>query len=302
MRLSQYLEYLRDGKFKANVPLEIIDESPALLAADGGWGLGQVQAHRLLGRLIEKARALGLAAGTIRRCGHTGRLGEYAERAAAEKLAFIGTVNSHGGGRRVAPPGGIEGRISTNPICIGAPTPAEPLILDFGTSVVAEGKVRLACQKGERVPEGWLLDAAGQPTTDPNVLYSDPRGTILPLDGPHAYKGFGLGLLLDALAGGLSGGMCSQPGPIAGVGNSLLFILLDVARFGGLDHFLSEVGNLALFVRGCPPRDPAGHILLPGDPERLTLEKRRATGIPIPDVVWKTLCELAQNAKLQMPS
>jgi uncharacterized oxidoreductase len=301
MRIAQYLEFLRDGKFKTNAALEILDESPALLAADAGWGLGQVQAHRLLDRLIEKAKIVGVTAGTLRRCGHTGRLGEYAERAVANKLAFIGTVNSHGGGRRVAPPGGIEGRISTNPICIGAPTPASPLILDFGTSAVAEGKVRVVYQKGERAPEGWLLDAEGKPTVDPSVLYVDPRGSILPMGGAQAYKGFGLGLLLDALAGGLSGGMCSQPGPLAGVGNSVLFILLDVNRFGGAGHFLSEVGNLTKFVRSCPPAKPNERITLPGDPEQTVLEQRLESGIPIPDGVWKILSEWAGRSGVAMP-
>lgn len=301
MRIAQYLEFLRDGKFKTNVPLEILDESPALLAADAGWGLGQVQAHRLLDHLIEKAKIVGVTAGTLRRCGHTGRLGEYAERAVAERLAFIGTVNSHGGGRRVAPPGGIEGRISTNPICIGVPTPNSPLILDFGTSAVAEGKVRVVYQKGERTPDGWLLDAEGKPTTDPSVLYVDPRGSILPMGGAQAYKGFGLGLLLDALAGGLSGGMCSQPGPLAGVGNSVLFVLLDVDRFGGADHFLSEVGNLTDYVRSSPPAKPSDSITLPGDPERIMLEQRQASGIPIPDGVWKILSDWAARTGVAMP-
>ena len=301
MRIAQYLEFLRDGKFKTNVPLEILDESTALLAADAGWGLGQVQAHRLLDHLIEKAKIVGVTAGTLRRCGHTGRLGEYAERAVAERLAFIGTVNSHGGGRRVAPPGGIEGRISTNPICIGVPTPNSPLILDFGTSAVAEGKVRVVYQKGERTPDGWLLDAEGKPTTDPSVLYVDPRGSILPMGGAQAYKGFGLGLLLDALAGGLSGGMCSQPGPLAGVGNSVLFVLLDVDRFGGADHFLSEVGNLTDYVRSSPPAKPSDSITLPGDPERIMLEQRQASGIPIPDGVWKILSDWAARTGVAMP-
>jgi uncharacterized oxidoreductase len=301
MRIPQYLEFLRKGAYRAGAPLEILDETPALVAADGGWGLGQVQAHRLLAKLTEKARALGVAAGTIRHCGHVGRLGEYAERAASDKLAFIGTVNSHGGGRRVAPPGGAEGRISTNPICIGTPTPNAPLILDFSTCVASEGKVRVAHQKGERVPDGWLLDAAGKPTTNPAVLYEEPRGTILPLGGPQAYKGFGLGLMLDALAGGLSGGACSQQGAISGVGNAVMFILLDVARFGGSDHFLREVGNLADFVRSCPPVKPGESIRVPGDPERQVFDQRRKTGIPIPDPLWETLTELAIEGGMTIP-
>src|SRR5205085_7190217 len=176
LRIPQYLQYLREGKFRPGVGLDVLNETPAALAADANWGLGQVQAHHLLARLIPKARAVGVAAGTLRHCGHTGRLGEYAEAAAAGGLAFLGTVNSHGAGRRVAPPGGTEGRISTNPICLGAPTSADPVVLDFGTSSVAEGKVRQQFQKKEPAPPGWLVDSAGRPTTDPGVLYADPRG------------------------------------------------------------------------------------------------------------------------------
>src|SRR5439155_17451419 len=144
--------------------------------------------------------------------GQIGRLGEYGEKAAGLGLALFATVNNHGFGRAVAPPGGTAGRIGTNPLCLAVPAgEGPPVVLDIGTSVCAEGKVRVAFNKGVPAPEGWLLDAAGQPTTDPGVLYREPRGTILPLGGNQAYKGFGLGLLLDMLAGGLSGAPCSRP-------------------------------------------------------------------------------------------
>src|SRR5207248_2405619 len=140
---------------------------------------------------------VGLAAGTLKHCGHIGRLGEYAEAVASHGMAFLATVNNHGFGRAVAPPGGTEGRIGTNPLCLAAPTKGQPVILDIGTSVCAEGKVRVCFNKGLPAPDGWLLDSKGQPTTDPGVLYHDPRGTIQPLGGTQAYKGFGIGLLLD---------------------------------------------------------------------------------------------------------
>lgn len=294
IRVLQYIGFLRDGKLHCNVPLTPLNETPALLAADANWGLGQVQSYRMLERLLPKARAQGIAVGTMCKCGHIGRLGEYAEWAAERSLLLIASVNSHGSGQRVAPPGGTEGRISTNPLCLGAPTPAAPLVLDIGTSACAEGKVRVAFQKGEKMPEGSLVDAAGQPTTDPAVLYTEPRGTILPFGGPQAYKGFGLGLLLDAMVGGLSGGRCTNPeSPMPGVGNSVLMILLDPKQFAGTEHFLKEAGGLDSYVRSSPPAAGVERITLPGDPERHAKEQRLRDGIVIADGTWQLLTKLA---------
>jgi len=293
MRAPQYVGFLQSGQYKADAPFTILNETPAVVAADGGWGLGQVQAHRLLSRLIAKAKVLGVASGTLRNCGHTGRLGEYAEVCSQERLAFFGTVNSHGAGRRVAPPGGTEGRISTNPICMGAPTTGEPVVIDFGTSAVAEGKVRVNFQKNEPTPDDWLTDHEGNATTNPAVLYTEPRGSIRPFGGPQAYKGFGLGLLLDLLAGGLSGGRCSNPNdPMAGVGNAVLFTVYDPAAFGGTDHFLTQTDGLTSFIRGCPTV-PGQTITLPGDPERRVKEERTRSGIPISDGTWKLILDTA---------
>lgn len=293
MRAPQYVDFIRKGTYKAGAPLTVIQETPAVVAADGGWGLGQVQAYRLLEKLLPKAQALGIAAGTLRNCGHTGRLGEYAEFAAKENMALFAAVNSHGSGRRVAPPGGTEGRISTNPICMGAPTSGAPVVIDFGTSAAAEGKVRAQFQKKQPAPEGWLIDHAGAPTTDPGVLYSEPRGNILPFGGAQAYKGFGLGLLLDLLCGGLSGGPCSNPNyPLAGQGNAAVFVLFNPALFGGVEHFLKESDGLASYVRSCPTVAGAT-ITLPGDPERQAKEKRLAEGIPVPDGTWELIAKAA---------
>ena len=302
MRVPQYVGFIREGKLVPDAPLTVLRETPALVAADAGWGLGQVQANRLLDRLLTKAKAIGLAGGSIRRCGHIGRLGEYAEWAAENGMALFATVNSHGSGRRVAPPGGARGRISTNPICFGVPTPTDPLILDFSTSAVAEGKVRVAHQKGESVPEGWILDSVGRPTTNPADLYTDPPGSILPFGGPHAYKGFGLGLMMDALAGGLSGGDCSRPDrPMPGLGNSVVFVLWDVEAFGGREAFLCSVGGLADFVRTTPPIAEGAAITLPGDPERQAHARRTLEGIPIPDGTWSLLSKLARELGVDVP-
>ena len=302
MRAPQYVDFIKAGTYKPGAKFEVLNETPAVLAADAGWGLGQVQAHRLLQRLIPKARTLGVAAGTLRHCAHTGRLGEYAEVATGEKLAFFGSVNSHGAGRRVAPPGGTAGRISTNPICFGVPTSGEPVVLDFGTSVAAEGKVRVHHQKNEPTPPGWLVDHEGKPTTNPAVLYTEPRGSILPFGGVQTYKGFGLGLVLDLLCGGLSGGQCSNPdAPMGGIGNTVFFAVYDPIAFGGVEHFLQQTDSLTKFVRDCPPTDPAQPITLPGDPERNSRKLRLQTGITISDGTWAILAKTANELNVVLP-
>ena len=301
MRAPQYVGFLKTGQYKADPPFAVLNETPAVVAADAGWGLGQVQAHRLLAKLVPKAKALGVAAGTLRQCGHIGRLGEYAEVAAEQRLAFFAAVNSHGAGRRVAPPGGREGRISTNPVCFGCPTAGDPVVLDFGTSAAAEGKVRVHYQKQTPTPAGWLVDHHGKPTTDPGVLYADPRGSILPFGGDQAYKGFGLGLLVDMLCGGLSGGRCSNPAdPLAGVGNAVVFALFDPAAFGGTEQFLAQTTGLCEYVRGCPTADGQA-ITLPGDPERRCKAERLKAGVAIPDGTWKLLTDCAAEHGVAVP-
>jgi uncharacterized oxidoreductase len=301
MRAPQYVDFLKKGTYNAGVPLTVLQETPAVVAADANWGLGQVQSYRLLDKLLPKAKALGVAAGTLRNSGHVGRLGEYAESAAKQNMALFAAVNSHGSGRRVAPPGGTEGRISTNPICMGAPTSGDPVVIDFGTSAAAEGKVRAQFQKKQPTPEGWLIDHAGRPTTDPGVLYSEPRGNIIPFGGAQAYKGFGLGLILDLLCGGLSGGPCSAPNfPLAGQGNAAVFVLFNPALFGGVEHFLKETDGLTAYVRSCPTV-PGATITLPGDPERAAKQKRLAEGIPIPDGTWELIAKAAAELKVPLP-
>lgn len=302
MRVPQYIEFLAKGTYRPGVPLTVINETPALLAADANWGLGQVQAYRLLDRIVPKARMLGVAAGTLRNCGHIGRLGEYAEFAARERMVLLAAVNSHGSGRRVVPPGGTEGRISTNPLCMGAPTSGDPVVMDFGTSAAAEGKVRAQFQKKQPAPEGWLVDHTGQPTTDPGVLYTEPRGGLVPFGGAQAYKGFGLGLLIDLWCGGLSGGTCSNPAfPLPGAGNAVLFVLLNPGLFAGTDHFLTQTDGLTSYVRSCPTAVGVSAITLPGDPERTCKAKRQVEGIPIPEGTWELIIRTATELKVSLP-
>ncbi len=297
MRVLQYVEFVERGEIRIGKELRIERETPALLVCDGQWGLGQVQAHRLLDLLLPKARAGGVAVGAARECGHIGRLGEYAERAAAEGVMLMATVNNCGGWQRVAPPGGIEPRLSTNPFCASIPTndPDAPIVADFGTSVVAEGKVRGYYISQRPVPEGWLLDHSGQPTTDAAVLYEPPLGTILPLGGAQSYKGFGLAMILELWAGGLSGGRCSSPEGRPVGGNNVVFVVFDPAHFAGSESVSAQASRLAEFIHATPRLPGVDAILLPGEPERISLKHRSELGIPIDQNLCAKLMELAQR-------
>lgn len=304
MRIPQYLGFLDRGEYRLGVELIVERETPAVVVCDAQWGLGQVQAHRLLDRMLPRAKDLGVCAGAMRNCGHIGRLGEYAERVAAEEMILLATVNNDGSGQRVAPPGGIEPRLGTNPLCVAVPTTSDlaPIVLDFGTSVAAEGKVRVHQISGRPVPDGWLLDSSGQPTNDPSVIYGSPPGTILPLGGQQAYKGFGLGMILDLLAGGLSGGRCSYADAPPPRGNDVFFLVLDPALFVGADRLMRQADDLAAYIRATPCASGVSSILLPGDPERSTWEKRSRDGIPLDDNHWDKLLNLAAKLEVRAPT
>jgi len=302
MRVPQYIDFIERGEYRTNVELAVENETPAVVVCDGQWGLGQVQAHRLLDLILPRTKSLGLAAGAGRNFGHIGRLGEYAERAAEEGLVLIATVNNNGAGQRVAPPGGLAPRLGTNPLCAAVPTDDDPIVLDFGTSVVAEGKVRVYHINKKPVPEGWLLDPQGRPTTDPSVLYNPPLGSILPMGGAQAYKGFGLSLVLDMLSGGLSGGRSSHAGASPAKGNNVVFLALAPSQFAGRDAMLRESTRLAQYVRQTPRAPGVEEILLPGDPERRTLESRSKGGIPMEEAHWAKLTDLATRLDVSPPS
>jgi uncharacterized oxidoreductase len=302
MRIPFYIAAVRDGRVKPGQSLEVDRETPAALFCNGNWGLGQVLARDLMDRLIAKARVTGVAAGTLRQAAHIGRVGEYSEQAADAGMAAIICANGHGSGQRVAPVGGIRGRLGTNPISIGMPGGKEgPFVLDFGTSATAEGKVRVKRIAGEPVPLGWILDSEGNPTTDPATLYGNPPGSILPMGGDQAYKGFGLAFMIEMLAGGLSGGMCAHPEAPAPVGNDALFIVLDPRLFGGAECLQKQIDVLESFVRETPRKASVDRITLPGDPERGLLAQREKEGIPLDDGNWGELVKLAETLNVAVP-
>jgi uncharacterized oxidoreductase len=301
MRIPFYLNRAEKGEVAPGAEFEVLEETPSLLTVDGHWGFGQTQSRRLTERLIQKAGDSGVGVGTMIHCSHIGRLGEYCEMAAEAALVSMMMVNNHGAVRRVAPPGGKAPRLPTNPIAFGIPNGDEPLVVDFCTSVTAEGKVRVKQIAGELCPDGWILDGEGRPTNDPNALYGDPPGTIRPMGGDQPYKGFGLGLVVEILTGALSGGVCAREVPVNQIGNCVFMTVIDPGHLGGAAHFANEVAGLIAFVRSCPRVEGVDEIILPGDPERRTLKRRLDEGITLDEGNWAQLVKLAGKLGVDLP-
>jgi uncharacterized oxidoreductase len=267
-----------------------------VLAADGRRGFGQVVAREAVAAGVARARATGVALVALRNAFHVGRVGTYGLQAAAEGLASIHFVNVVGHGPLVAPFRGADARLSTNPVCVTVPAAGgkPAVVLDFATSAVALGKVRVALNRGVPMAEGVLLDAAGRPTTDPRVLYEEPRGAILPI-GLH--KGYGLALACELLAGALGGGgtlptVAHAPDQIV---NNMLSVVLDPARLPGFASLGEEVAAAIDWVKASPPAEPALPVLVAGEPELLARAEREASGVPVERATWEQLAAAAAS-------
>lgn len=296
IRLPQYHAHVLEGKVKPGARVEIIRETPTTALLDGHYTWGQVTAMQAIKLGISKAEENGIAALSLRNCYHVGRVGVY-PLAAAER-GFIAQVHCNGHGVcRVAPWGGTEPRLATNPIAIAIPTRAEPLLVDITTSVVAEGKVRVSRNAGRKIPEGWVLDSDGRPTTNPADLYEG--GTLLPLGGREGHKGYGLSIVVDLLGGALSGAGCGTM--TEKVGNGLFIQLTDPSCFCEREEFLDQVDRFTEYLKSSPLKEGVDDILLPGEPEQRTAARRRKQGIDIDDGTWGQLIELAGTLGVEMP-
>ena len=191
IRFYEYARAVREGRFQPRAVPVVVEEYPCLAVVDAKGAMGQVGATFAAKLASEKARIHGVGCVALRNTSHIGRAGAYPLMAAREGLIGLIFVNAGHLGYQIAPFGGIDGRLSTNPIAFAAPRrEAEPILVDLTTSVVAEGKVRVAINSGHQVPEGWLIDSEGNPTVDPGDFSADPPGAILPMGGVVAHKGF----------------------------------------------------------------------------------------------------------------
>jgi uncharacterized oxidoreductase len=270
-------------------------ESDAFAIVDGQGGYGQVIGGEAMAIGVTKAKKLGVALVGLRRAHHLGRIGDWAETCAAAGCASIHFVNVVNTGGLVAPFGGIERRMSTNPFCCGMPIEGgEPVILDFATSKIAEGKVQVARNKGVEVPPGSLIDESGAETRDPNALYATSPGALMHF-GDH--KGYGLAFFCDLLAGALSGGGCNHDGypNKRQVHNNMLSIIIDMAKLGDRNAMNEEVVRFVQWMKACKPDAGTDQVLVPGDPERRNRAMRIANGIPLDETTIANMLDTARK-------
>ncbi len=283
--LMTYVDLWRKGDIVFGAELETLRDSPSHAVLDAHGGLGQLMAWRAADLAIDKARAGAIAAVTLRNCSHIGRLGEYVERIAAAGLIGFVTVNGQGGAQLVAPWGGVERRLSVNPFAWGIPASGTDIMVDISPTVVAGGKVNVKALRDEPLPIGWVIDSEGNDMTDAADF---ARGSLLPMGG---HKGFALGVVMDVLAGALSGGGTSQANP-PDWHNATLIVAINPTAFVPPDVFATEVADLLDYVRSSRLRPGFSEILIPGEPEQREMARRRREGIFVSERAWSQLSAL----------
>jgi uncharacterized oxidoreductase len=287
IRVGKYLEWVREGWLRPNQQPTRIFDIDALAILDGNRGFGQVIGEHAAQLGIAKAAKGGIAMIGLRNCGHLGRVGDWAEMAAAEGQISLHFLNTSGA-QRVAPYGGSDRRLSTNPISIGIPVEeGDPVLLDVTTSTVAEGKLMVAQNRGEQVPDGWIIDRNGAPTTDPKAFYDG--GALLTIGG---HKGSGLSIVTDLLAGAATTGRSSDPGDHV-LRNNMLSIYISPTVYAPDGFVAREARRFVEWVKESPPIRGGEPVLAPGDVERRMRRQRQAAGVPLDDKTWSDLIAAA---------
>ena len=294
--LPNYIERVRVGHIVPGAPFAIVQESPTTTVVDGNWGFGYVINERAMQLTIEKAEKSNIAACTVFRQGHVGRLASYPLMAAKAGMIGMAWADSGRSPKGVAPFGGRAARLGTNPWAIAVPSDLDgPFCMDFATSAVAMGKVKLAEARGQEIPRGWVVDSEGDLTTDPRKING---GALLPLGGPgEGYKGTALAAMGEVFCGILTGlGFGVEP---SGRHNDGCFLIaIKVEAFRPLLTFRKEVAEFAHYLKDTPPAKGSQGVLYPGEVEHRAERQRAAEGIEIEDATWAKLKGLAEEGGL----
>ena len=290
--IPTYVRHLHAGLVSPNTSADLARDDGAILVFDGNRGYGRPTAGVAMSAAIDRCRDTGVVVAGLRRAHHIGRVGAFGEQVIAAGFVSVHFVNVTDHSPSVAPFGGADGRYVTNPVCVAVPgtetTP--PIVLDMATSKIAAGKVRVALNKGEALPPDTVIDAAGRPSTDPSVLYTSPRGALLPI-GEH--KGSGLALICEILAGALTGGGTIQDRNARndGIINNMLSLVIDPGRLVDTEWLGAEIDALIAFVKDSPPAAEGIPVMVAGDPERAARIVRDRDGIVIDDTTWSGIVD-----------
>lgn len=297
--VPHYVRNWEAGVLHLNRHLELVRDDGPFLLGDGQGGHGQVVARELAELAVGRARETGVAIAGLRYAHHIGRVGSYGEQAADAGFISIHFVNVAGHDPGVAPFRGTDARFLTNPVCVAVPaTDTKPaIVLDFATSKIALGKVRVAMNRGKPVADGVLLDHTGAPTTDPSVMFRGPRGAVTTM-GDH--KGYGLALMGELLGAALTGGLTIPPHRRRdlGIRNNMLMIVIDPARLTELDQWKAEIDAVVDYYKASPPANPDEPVLVAGEPELISRAERLANGIAMDETTWEELRGSAETVGL----
>lgn len=293
-RLPQYIRRIEAGGINLRPKIRILSEKAGSALVDGDNGMGHLVMKFAAETAIAKARASGAAWVGVRHGNHAGPASLYARMPASQDM--VGLYLAVGNANHLPPWGGIEMLLSTNPIAIAVPAGEEPsIVLDMATTVAAYGKVKTKAQRGETMPEGWMVDRDGQPLTDPKRA---SEGFLLPIGG---YKGYGLALVFGLLAGTLNGAAMGRDvvdfnaDDATPTNTGQAIVAIDVAAFGGVAEFKRRVDALARDIRSSKKMRGFDRIWLPGEQSRLTRLRREAEGVPIPPALRAQLDALARD-------
>lgn len=296
--LPRYAKAFLEGGLRPNTQLKVLHDAGALLRLDGQAGFGQVIGAEAMALGIERARAHGSCIVALGNSHHLGRIGAWAEQAAAAGLVSLHFVNVISR-PIVAPHGGGDARFGTNPFCVGMPLASRPpVILDFATSVIAQGKTRVAHNKGVPVEPGQLIDDQGRATTDPRYTVIPPFGALLTFGGAHgSHKGYGLALMCELLGGALAAGMTAHEPADSRmrVLNGMFSLLMNPAALGPTAAFESEAEAFLQWVQQSPAREGSGPVQVAGDAERASRLKRSAEGVPVDSTTWQEILDAAAS-------
>jgi hydroxycarboxylate dehydrogenase B len=295
--LPRYVGALLDQDLLPNRHVRVELDTGTLLRLDAGSGYGQVAGFEAMDLGCSRARQHGVCVVALANSHHLGRIGHWAEQcldAGLVSLHFVNVVARP----IVAPFGGLDARTGTNPVCIGIPRAGEPpVVLDFATSRVAQGKTRVAFNRGEQLPLGYVIDDHGAPTSEPRYTVMPPFGALLPM-GEH--KGFGLALAAELLGGALTGASTLHE-PHTGrrrILNGMLSVLIDPGQLGTAASFAEQTEAYLRWVRESPVPAGAEGIQLPGEPERRARQRCAEEGIRVDRATWEEVLSAAESVGL----